>query len=201
MKLGRIALVVSLALALVAPATAFAEGSREGMSATDNGIALTVRPETGFIHSIRAFEDVADNLVLEGSEYVLASFEVEGDADGVDLVFYVGPEYAGAVVTVFVECPSGTDEVLEATVAADGTVSVHAEEVEVATIVLDPDTVPAPGAPAASEPQALTTAAAAAAQPDSTIIVIAVAAGAAFAIAACCFIVLAARRRKNGKDA
>ena len=79
----------------------------------------------------------------------LATFEVvaEGDAEFTELtlVFSVGAQYAGANATVYITHGDGSNDVMETTVAADGTVAITVDRLSVFSIVVDESTVPADG--------------------------------------------------------
>lgn len=77
----------------------------------------------------------------------LATFEVvaEGDVQfsNLSLTFSVGAQYAGAEASVYVVHSDGSQEVIPATVAADGTVTVTVDRLSVFSIVVDESTIPA----------------------------------------------------------
>lgn len=77
----------------------------------------------------------------------LATFEVvaEGDVQftNLSLTFSVGTRYAGAEASVYVVHSDGSQEVIPATVAADGTVTVTVDRLSVFSIVVDETTIPA----------------------------------------------------------
>ena len=135
----------ALALALALPMSAFAAPSPVGQSATVNGVTMTAQAGQGNIITVEPTDQNAKNVKLADGEVVLASFEVTGEASDIDLTFFVGTQYAGARARVFVEHNDGTTEVLEAVVAADGTVTVHVDKLSIFTIVVDKNSVPAAG--------------------------------------------------------
>lgn len=79
----------------------------------------------------------------------LATFEVTAHGDvefnELQLVFSVGSRYAGAKATVYIEHDNDDQETREATVAADGTVTITVDRLSTFSIVIDESTIPADG--------------------------------------------------------
>lgn len=146
------AAMMVMALPGVAVAAQFSSPSGTTVTAPGTNVALSVSGDvssasgSGYI-SVEPSSVVASN-VPEGVT-PLASFEVvaEGDAEFTELtlVFSVGTQYAGANATVYITHGDGSNDVMETTVAADGTVSITVDRLSVFSIVVDESTVPAEG--------------------------------------------------------
>lgn len=143
------AFTMMLALPTVAMAAQFNSPSGTTVTAPGTGVAISVSGDVsgdGFIHVDPS--DVAASNVPEGVT-PLASFEVVADDNvsftELSLVFSVGSQYAGAKATVYIQHGDGTADVQEATVAADGTVTITVDRLSVFSIVIDESTIPADG--------------------------------------------------------
>ncbi len=143
------AFTMMLALPTVAMAAQFNSPSGTTVTAPGTGVAISVSGDVsgdGFIHVDPS--DVAASNVPEGVT-PLASFEVVADDNvsftELSLVFSVGSQYAGAKATVYIQHGDGTTDVQEATVAADGTVTITVDRLSVFSIVIDESTIPADG--------------------------------------------------------
>ena len=143
------AFTMMLALPTVAMAAQFNSPSGTTVTAPGTGVAISVSGDVsgdGFIHVDPS--DVAASNVPEGVT-PLASFEVDADDNvsftELSLVFSVGSQYAGAKATVYIQHGDGTTDVQEATVAADGTVTITVDRLSVFSIVIDESTIPADG--------------------------------------------------------
>lgn len=147
------AFTMMLALPTVALAAQFNSPSGTTVTAPGTGVAISVSGDvssasgSGYI-SVEPESVVASN-VPEGVT-PLATFEVleHGDVTFTELslTFSVGSQYAGAKATVYIEHGDGTTDVQEATVAADGTVTITVDRLSVFSIVVDESTIPADGA-------------------------------------------------------
>lgn len=145
MKKQIAAIALSAMLMLALPAFAWAAPSPTGQTATtDTGVSMTVSAGSGTA-TVAVSSQQASNVELSGSEIALGSFEVTGDATNVTLTFSVGAQYAGASAQVFVQHGDGATEVIPATIASDGTVTVHVDRLSIFTIVVDPTTAAANG--------------------------------------------------------
>ena len=146
------AFTMMLALPTVALAAQFNSPSGTTVIAPGTGVAISVSGDvssasgSGYI-SVEPENIVASN-VPEGVT-PLATFEVleHGDVTFTELslTFSVGSQYAGAKATVYIEHGDGTTDVQEATVAADGTVTITVDRLSVFSIVVDESTIPADG--------------------------------------------------------
>lgn len=143
------AFTMMLALPTVAMAAQFNSPSGTTVTAPGTGVAISVSGDVsgdGFIHVDPS--DVAASNVPEGVT-PLASFEVVADDNvsftELSLTFSVGSKYAGAKATVYIQHGDGTTDVQEATVAADGTVTITVDRLSVFSIVIDESTIPADG--------------------------------------------------------
>ena len=146
------AFTMMLALPTVAMAAQFNSPSGTTVTAPGTGVAISVSGDVssasgdGYI-SVEPHDVVASN-VPEGVT-PLASFEVVADDNvsftELSLVFSVGSQYAGAKATVYIQHGDGTTDVQEATVAADGTVTITVDRLSVFSIVIDESTIPADG--------------------------------------------------------
>ena len=146
------AAMMVMALPGVAVAAQFSSPSGTTVTAPGTNVALSVSGDvssasgSGYI-SVEPSSVVASH-VPEGVT-PLASFEVvaEGDAEFTELtlVFSVGTQYAGANATVYITHGDGSNDVMETTVAADGTVAITVDRLSVFSIVVDESTVPADG--------------------------------------------------------
>ena len=143
------ALTMMLALPTVAMAAQFNSPSGTTVTAPGTGVAISVSGDVssdGFIHVDPS--DVAASNVPEGVT-PLASFEVVADDNvsftELSLTFSVGSQYAGAKATVYIQHGDGTTDVQEATVAADGTVTIAVDRLSIFSIVVDESTIPADG--------------------------------------------------------
>lgn len=96
---------------------------------------LTLGEFDGIITNVSAPEGVVAATVPADAQQ-LCTFEVNGDATDVNLSFFVGADYAGKTVTVFIEHNNGDIERQVKTVADDGTVAVHVDRLSVFTVVL-----------------------------------------------------------------
>lgn len=155
------AAMMVMALPGVAVAAQFSSPSGTTVTAPGTNVALSVSGDvssasgSGYI-SVEPSSVVASN-VPEGVT-PLASFEVvaEGDAEFTELtlVFSVGTQYAGANATVYITHGDGSNDVMETTVAADGTVAITVDRLSVFSIVVDESTVPADGEGVATDTSA-----------------------------------------------
>lgn len=146
------AFTMMLALPTVALAAQFNSPSGTTVTAPGTGVAISVSGDvssasgSGYI-SVEPESIVASN-VPDGVT-PLATFEVleHGDVTFTELslTFSVGSQYAGAKATVYIEHGDGTTDVQEATVAADGTVTITVDRLSVFSIVVDESTIPADG--------------------------------------------------------
>lgn len=146
------AFTMMLALPTVAMAAQFNSPSGTTVTAPGTGVAISVSGDVsgnGFIHVDPS--DVAASNVPEGVT-PLASFEVVADDNvsftELSLTFSVGSKYAGAKATVYIQHGDGTTDVQEATVAADGTVTITVDRLSIFSIfsiVVDESTIPADG--------------------------------------------------------
>ena len=143
------AFTMMLALPTVAMAAQFNSPSGTTVTAPGTGVAISVSGDVsgnGFIHVDPS--DAAASNVPEGVT-PLASFEVVADDNvsftELSLTFSVGSKYAGAKATVYIQHGDGTTDVQEATVAADGTVTITVDRLSVFSIVVDESTIPADG--------------------------------------------------------
>lgn len=143
------AFTMMLALPTVAMAAQFNSPSGTTVTAPGTGVAISVSGDVsgdGFIHVDPS--DVAASNVPEGVT-PLASFEVVADDNvsftELSLTFSVGSQYAGAKATVYIQHGDGTTDVQEATVAADGTVTITVDRLSIFSIVVDESTIPADG--------------------------------------------------------
>ncbi|MBM6816654.1 hypothetical protein H6A23_05680 [Olsenella uli] len=143
------AFTMMLALPTVAMAAQFNSPSGTTVTAPGTGVAISVSGDVsgnGFIHVDPS--DVAASNVPEGVT-PLASFEVVADDNvsftELSLTFSVGSKYAGAKATVYIQHGDGTTDVQEATVAADGTVTIAVDRLSIFSIVVDESTIPADG--------------------------------------------------------
>lgn len=147
------AFTMMLALPTVAMAAQFNSPSGTTVTAPGTGVAISVSGDVsgdGFIHVDPS--DAAASNVPEGVT-PLASFEVVADDNvsftELSLVFSVGSQYAGAKATIYIQHGDGTTDVQEATVAADGTVTITVDRLSIFSIVVDESTIPADGGVAA----------------------------------------------------
>lgn len=143
------AFTMMLALPTVAMAAQFNSPSGTTVTAPGTGVAISVSGDVsgdGFIHVDPS--DAAASNVPEGVT-PLASFEVVADDNvsftELSLTFSVGSQYAGAKATVYIQHGDGTTDVQEATVAADGTVTITVDRLSIFSIVVDESTIPADG--------------------------------------------------------
>ena len=143
------AFTMMLALPTVAMAAQFNSPSGTTVTAPGTGVAISVSGDVsgnGFIHVDPS--DAAASNVPEGVT-PLASFEVVADDNvsftELSLTFSVGSKYAGAKATVYIQHGDGTTDVQEATVAADGTVTITVDRLSIFSIVVDESTIPADG--------------------------------------------------------
>ena len=143
------AFTMMLALPTVAMAAQFNSPSGTTVTAPGTGVAISVSGDVsgdGFIHVDPS--DAAASNVPE-SVTPLASFEVVADDNvsftELSLTFSVGSQYAGAKATVYIQHGDGTTDVQEATVAADGTVTITVDRLSIFSIVVDESTIPADG--------------------------------------------------------
>ena len=143
------AFTMMLALPPVAMAAQFNSPSGTTVTAPGTGVAISVSGDVsgdGFIHVDPS--DAAASNVPE-SVTPLASFEVVADDNvsftELSLTFSVGSQYAGAKATVYIQHGDGTTDVQEATVAADGTVTITVDRLSIFSIVVDESTIPADG--------------------------------------------------------
>lgn len=143
------AFTMMLALPTVAMAAQFNSPSGTTVTAPGTGVAISVSGDVsgnGFIHVDPS--DAAASNVPEGVT-PLASFEVVADDNvsftELSLTFSVGSQYAGAKATVYIQHGDGTTDVQEATVAADGTVTITVDRLSIFSIVVDEFTIPADG--------------------------------------------------------
>lgn len=143
------AFTMMLALPTVAMAAQFNSPSGTTVTAPGTGVAISVSGDVsgdGFIH-VDPSNAAASN-VPEGVT-PLASFEVVADDNvsftELSLTFSVGSQYAGAKATVYIQHGDGTTDVQEATVAADGTVTITVDRLSIFSIVVDESTIPADG--------------------------------------------------------
>ena len=143
------AFTMMLALPTVAMAAQFNSPSGTTVTAPSTGVAISVSGDVsgdGFIHVDPS--DAAASNVPEGVT-PLASFEVVADDNvsftELSLTFSVGSKYAGAKATVYIQHGDGTTDVQEATVAADGTVTITVDRLSIFSIVVDESTIPADG--------------------------------------------------------
>lgn len=143
-------------LALGVPAMAFAapSPSNTGTLTGTNNVVINVGgttvsgealPSDFFL--IESVSEIAPNVPAEEEANILASFEVTTSYDldelgRVVLTFNVGSQYAGGTATVYVLHEDGTTEVLEATIASDGTIQVTVDRLSIFTVTVDPTTVP-----------------------------------------------------------
>lgn len=136
MKKRMVAIACAFALALAMPALAFAAPSPVTPDPVtgNNNVVINVKAGSGTVESITATTTNAKNVPTGAT--VLASFEVKGDAKDVTLTFNVGKQYAGYSCTVYVEHNDGTTEALQATVSADGTISVHTSGLSTFSVVM-----------------------------------------------------------------
>lgn len=147
------AFTMMLALPTVAMAAQFNSPSGTTVTAPGTGVAISVSGDVsgdGFIHVDPS--DAAASNVPEGVT-PLASFEVVADDNvsftELSLTFSVGSQYAGAKATIYIQHGDGTTDVQEATVAADGTVTITVDRLSIFSIVVDESTIPADGGVAA----------------------------------------------------
>lgn len=143
------AFTMMLALPTVAMAAQFNSPSGTTVTAPGTGVAISVSGDVsgdGFIHVDPS--DAAASNVPEGVT-PLASFEVVADDNvsftELSLTFSVGSQYAGAKATIYIQHGDGTTDVQEATVAADGTVTITVDRLSIFSIVVDESTIPADG--------------------------------------------------------
>lgn len=143
------AFTMMLALPTVAMAAQFNSPSGTTVTAPGTGVAISVSGDVsgdGFIHVDPS--DAAASNVPEGVT-PLASFEVVADDNvsftELSLTFSVGSQYAGAKATVYIQHGDGTTDVQEATVAADGTVTITVDRLSIFSIVVDESIIPADG--------------------------------------------------------
>ena len=143
------AFTMMLALPTVAMAAQYNSPSGTTVTAPGTGVAISVSGDVsgnGFIHVDPS--DAAASNVPEGVT-PLASFEVVADDNvsftELSLTFSVGSKYAGAKATVYIQHGDGTTDVQEATVAADGTVTITVDRLSIFSIVVDESTIPADG--------------------------------------------------------
>ncbi|WP_418256443.1 hypothetical protein [Gordonibacter urolithinfaciens] len=130
MKKRIVAIACAAALMLALPTLAWAapSPSNNGTATGSNGVTAVVKAGSGTIESVASTTTQASN-VPAGTD-IVASFEVTGDATNVDLTFNVGTQYAGHAFTVYVQHTDGTTETLTGTVAADGTITIHVDNVD-----------------------------------------------------------------------
>lgn len=158
------AMVLMASLPGVAMAAQFNSPSGTTVTAPNTNVALSVSGDvtsasgSGYI-SVEPDSTVASN--VPAGVTPLASFEVvaEGDVEftKLTLTFSVGAQYAGAKATVYITHSDGTSEVVETTVASDGTVTLDVDRLSVFSIVVDESTVSADGASTGSTSAAGTT--------------------------------------------
>ena len=158
------AMVLMASLPGVAMAAQFNSPSGTTVTAPNSNVALSVSGDvtsasgSGYI-SVEPVSTVASN--VPAGVTPLASFEVvaEGDVQftQLTLTFSVGAQYAGAKATVYITHSDGTSEVVETTVASDGTVTLDVDRLSVFSVVVDESTVSADGASTGSTSAAGTT--------------------------------------------
>ena len=183
------AAMMVMALPGVAVAAQFSSPSGTTVTAPGTNVALSVSGDvssasgSGYI-SVEPSSVVASN-VPEGVT-PLASFEVvaEGDAEFTELtlVFSVGTQYAGANATVYITHGDGSNDVMETTVAADGTVAITVDRLSVFSIVVDESTVPADGEGVATDTSATSPATGVVIAPVAAITAVAAAGAGAVAV-------------------
>lgn len=183
------AAMMLMALPGVAVAAQFSSPSGTTVTAPGTNVALSVSGDVssasgnGYI-SVEPSSVVASN-VPEGVT-PLASFEVvaEGDAEFTELtlVFSVGTQYAGANATVYITHGDGSNDVMETTVAADGTVAITVDRLSVFSIVVDESTVPADGEGVATDTSATSPATGVVIAPVAAITAVAAAGAGAVAV-------------------
>lgn len=146
------AALMFIGLPTVAMAAQFNSPSGTTVTAPGTSVALSVSGDVtsasgnGYI-SVDPAGTAASN-VPEGVT-PLATFEVleHGDVEftQLSLVFSLGTQYAGAQATVYIQHGDGTTETQQATVAADGTVTITVDRLSIFSIVVDESTIPADG--------------------------------------------------------
>lgn len=154
MKKQFLAIVGALALALAAPSVALAANSPANIAPTtgtaSSGMSLVVSggktSGNGALY-VAESASAASNTVLETDDIAVVSFRVwaEGDVDtsNLTLTFSVGKQYAGASVKVYIQHDDGSNEVKDAKVASDGTITITVDRLSVFTVVIDKTTIKA----------------------------------------------------------
>lgn len=152
MKRRIFALICAFALVAAMPAAAWAAGSPSKATSdtaySDQGTSLIVSGKSLMANCrlmVRPVNFMAFNYDLSASQVVVGNFEMYDDPEGSTAGTYTFTfgglsQYNGATVTILIKYKDGTTEVKTAKVS-NGTVTIEADGLGWATIVVDTDTV------------------------------------------------------------
>lgn len=152
MKRKLVALICAFAMVIALPASAWAAGSPSKATSntgySDEGTSLVVSGKalsSNYRLIVRPVNFMAFDYNLTSAMFVVGNFEMydepEGSTDGTYTFTFGGlSQYNGATVTILIKYKDGTTEVKTAKVS-NGTVTITADGLGWATIVVDGDTV------------------------------------------------------------
>ncbi|MDR1713474.1 MAG: hypothetical protein LBR39_04915 [Coriobacteriales bacterium] len=140
MKKRIISIVCVLALCLALPTLAWAAGSPvvQSSTVTSNGVSMKATATAGTALNGATSSTNASNASVSGSQVILASFELTGDATDVTVTFTVPSQYANKAFKVFIQHNDGTTETREGYVDSASKITINVSKLSIFTVSVDP---------------------------------------------------------------